>query len=332
MQDQESNEHLEDDAVRNLGRLRGSLLNPHTGQPRLRGRLLEHLVEPPAADLFMPEHAATWSISFAKGSVSTYGDLERDGFQAWNSNQRSGQDSFAVSHDRTRFAVTDGMGGYVDKEGTAFFAKFLANYAVSEGVDALFEPEGIVRMYASAEHAFRDLTGRSFSAPTSRLRMTTIGMVGSTLTFVDVLGPRTVRVVAIGDSPAFVADTELAPTAQYGEDAQSGRTDQPLAFKLGIDAKGQPIIPHKGLVHSDRCRQIVDHIIDIDPGSHVVIGSDYFSETGADQDFAAVAHMNGEQFGAYASSPQRKSDDATLLIIHPASLLRFDRRDDATHA
>ena len=112
-----------------------------------------------------PGHAPTWELKFGKHGTG-YGNLDMDGFEAMNSNSVSGEDAFAVNEEGTRFAVTDGLGGSAasNKEngGTAFFAKFIADAAVTHGADVITDPKRLVALYAQAEDAFEALTGERF--------------------------------------------------------------------------------------------------------------------------------------------------------------------------
>lgn len=297
-------------------RLRGKLLTDHKATiPRLRGRLLDRMVEV-GKIRDEPAHAPTWSIEFGAHG-STYGELHRDGFEAWNSNHASSQDAFAVSIDRKRFAVADGMGGYgADKEGTRFLAKYIADRSVEGGIDDMFDLDRMATIYREADIAFQAHSGRPFQAP--RVTGRGIGTVGTTLSYAEVLDSTHVRIVAIGDSPVFKLDNQLVVVAQYGEDAQSGDSDLPLAHKLGIDSNQRPLIPVRATASEDG-RAVVDAVISFQPGEFLAIGTDYFSEDKADQLLPALAAMNASQYHQVVST-RGKRDDATLIVLDPYQL------------
>lgn len=269
------------------------------------------------------QHAPTWELELGKHGTG-YGDLSSDGFEARNSNHSSGQDAFAISADGRRFAVADGLGGSgSDAEATSFLAKFMSDQVVARGVDTLFDSEAVSDIYKQAQELFESRTGRKFEAPSSILRSELISTAATTLTYAEIVGQRDdrtlVRIVTIGDSPVFVTDGELTPTTQLGEDAQSGQTDAPLAFKLGIDRSGAPIVPEKDV--NEDGRYVVDEIIEVPAGNLVVLGSDYFSDTvhykgrfGNLRDFAGLTpesyHEKVKSIG--------KPDDATLIVIDPS--------------
>jgi hypothetical protein len=275
-------------------------------------------------------HAPTWGIDFEKKKAPetqgvTYGDLERDGYQAWNSNHSSGQDAFAVSEGGRRAAVADGMGGYVDKEGTAFLSKFMADQSVVRGIDAFFDPKQMDEMYGQAEALFEARYGRKFRLPAAKGKLG--GSVGTTLTFSEVLdttetGDSTVRLVIIGDSPAYITDENWKVIKQYGEDAQTGLTDAPLGHKLGKDAQGLAFQPNKDV--SVDGKTIVDTVLTLKPGQRLLIGTDYFSDTlktrGPNPSAADFVGQSAEDFSRRVRSGG-KPDDATLIAIKPGAVL-----------
>ena len=310
---------------------------PSRGESRLRGTLAPYLGKAAvAAATVAPDsrlrmsaglraaaergasrgsHAPTWELKFGKHGTG-YGDLRSDGFEARNSNHSSGQDAFAVSADRRRFAVADGLGGATDKEGTAFLARYVADAAVQNGVDSFFDADSLTALYGQAEDEFAAQTGRRFAR--SRLRSQMAGTAASTLTYAEVLDGGRARIVTIGDSPAFLMDDVGRPVAQYGEDAQSGMTDAPLAFKLGIDMQGKPLVPRRDELVGGR--RVVDTVVDIPAGYSLAIGTDYFSDTvSAGGRFGELSDFIGQTPERFHETTQAvgKPDDATLITIRP---------------
>ncbi|MBF6446604.1 hypothetical protein IU429_02880 [Nocardia elegans] len=229
----------------------------------------------------------------------------------------SNQDAFALNPMARRFSVADGMGGYgADKTGTAFMARFVAAYAAEVGIADFKDPTKLPEVYRKAQSGFRHVSGREFEMP--RLKGSGIGTVGTTLSYAEVLDATHVRIMAIGDSPIFVLDEELAPIAQYGEDSQSGRFDQPLAFKLGIDAGGAPLIPQFDAKAPDG-RSIVDMTLEIPPNQYLALATDYFSEQNASRHIGELSGSTASAYDKHVSS-YGKSDDATLIIIKPSAL------------
>ncbi|MFI5709002.1 hypothetical protein [Kribbella sp. NPDC051620] len=293
--------------------------NSNPESSRLRGSLLRIANAEQATERALPtslEHSPTWDLEFSTGPTSV-GDLELDGYQAWNSNHSSGQDAFAISGDRTRFAVADGMGGYgTDKIGTQFFAKFISDHVVQNGIDSVFDLGRLEEICQRAEDEFSKVAGRPFQRPRMIGKM--VGTVGSTLTFAEVLSPTQVRLVTIGDSPAFVVDGTQTHMAQYGEDAQLGTVDSPLAYKLGIDGSGRAISPQERATSTLDARMIVDQVLDIPLDSTVIIGSDYFSET-SPLEILRDPPRTGYEFQDRVVG-RGKPDDATLIAIRPSKL------------
>lgn len=311
-------------SARRESRLRGGMAAPvgnvavgPAAAPK-RGRLRGDMVrgiQPPRAESVAVAHAPTWELEFGNKGTG-YGDLGIDGFAARNSNHASGQDAFAVSADRKRFAVADGLGGATDAEGTRFLSKYIADAAVQQGVDTFFDPEALTNLYGQAEDAFEAQSGRRFTRP--RIRSHVAGTVATTLTYAEVLNGEQVRIVAIGDSPAFVTDSSFTPVAQYGEDAQSGTTDAPLAFKLGIDMQGKPLVPRRE--QNVGGIRVVDTIVAVPRGSAVAIGSDYFSDTVREGGrFGQLADFVGQTPAQFHESTRSigKPDDATLITLIP---------------
>jgi hypothetical protein len=314
--------------------------DPSRGESRLRGTLAPSIgkavvpaaTEAPSSRLRMSaglravaergassgSHAPTWELKLGNHGTG-YGDLRGNGFEARNSNHCSGQDAFAVSVDRRRFAVADGLGGATDKEGTSFLARYVADAAVQNGVDLFFDTDSLTALYSRAEDEFMAQTGRRFTRP--RIRSQIAGTVASTLTYAEVLDGGHARIVTIGDSPVFLMDDAGRPVAQYGEDAQSGMTDTPLAFKLGIDMQGRPIVPRRDEIVGGR--RVVDTVIDVPAGYSLAIGSDYFSDTvSAGGRFGELSDFIGQTPEAFHDSTRAtgKSDDATLITISPENL------------
>ena len=271
-------------------------------------------------------HAPTWELEFGKYGTG-HGSLEADGFEALNSNHSSSQDAFAVSEDRRRFAVADGMGGSgADHEATRFLAKFVSDQAVERGIDTFFDAVALAELYKQAEDLFEAETGRRFESPaTGMVRSSMLDTAATTLTFAEILGrtgeSTSVRIVTIGDSPAFVTDEKLKPVKQFGEDAQSGETDAPLAYSLGVKADGTPKIPEKGKIKDGK--YVVDEIIEIPTGSYLLLGTDYFSDTvhfkGRFGHLADFAGLSPDEYSRKVRSTG-KPDDATLVVVEPSKI------------
>jgi hypothetical protein len=263
-------------------------------------------------------HAPTWELKFGNHGTA-YGNLKTDGFEARNSNHSSGQDAFAVSADRRRFAVADGLGGATDKEGTAFLARYIADAAVQHGIDIFFNADSMAALYSHAENEFAAHSGRGFIRP--RIRSRLAGTVATTLTYAEALDSGQTRIVTIGDSPAFLTDEHYRPVTQYGEDAQSGAPDSPLAFKLGIDMQGGLLLP----AHDDTVdgKRIVDTVVGVPAGHAIVIGTDYFSDIvttgGRFGELSDFVGKTPEQFHEITQATG-KPDDATLVAIRPEHL------------
>jgi hypothetical protein len=299
------------DTSNNTERLRGRLLSNPDQLRRLRGKLLDQSGElpngPPYVDGRKPAERAE--------SISTFGELVRDGYRALSSNHASGQDGLAFKG--PRFAVTDGMGGYgADKVATAFFSQFLARYSVEYGVDSLLIPAGSNAFYENFQSEFRKTYGRDIAAPAASGKL--LGTVGSTLTFAEVTSPGRVRLLVIGDSPAFVCDAGMRVVRQFGEDAQTGIPDGVVGHKLGIDSRLEPILPQLGVASRDG-RTIVDTSIELSAGETLVLATDYFSEAPAQRAFGNLVRGEASEYGEYVRT-HGKSDDATLLVVDPFRL------------
>ncbi|HSD56279.1 MAG TPA: hypothetical protein VLA92_03950 [Candidatus Saccharimonadales bacterium] len=296
---------------------------------KLRGDLLR-LVDPShiggvaVPEAVPPSHAPTWEIEL--GAYGTgYGDIRVDGFEARNTNHSSNQDAFAVSANRKRFAVTDGLGGATDNEGTRFLSKYVADTAVRYDADLFFDDAALTEMYAEAEKEFTHEFGRPFRVPRFRSKMA--GTVATTLTRGEILArdaaakKTLMRLTIVGDSPAYRLNSDGEVLEQYGEDAQSGKTDSPIAYKLGIDMQGKPMIPRRetsvGGLH------VVDQRIEVADDEFLVLGSDYFSDiTHALGRFGQLRDFIGlspEEFHERTKSIG-KPDDATLIAILPKHL------------
>jgi hypothetical protein len=294
------------------GRLRGDLLRNTDAIASLG-----HVATPEASHI---EHAPTWGLEF--GAYGTgYGNIRENGFEARNSNHSSNQDAFAVSADGKCFAVTDGLGGATDKEGTRFLSKFVADAAVQSDAELFFDAARLAALYERTESGL----GRPFTRPRFKSKM--VGAAATTLTRAEALrrnpdtGKTTMRLTIVGDSPAFKLNNMGEIIEQFGEDAQSGLTDSPLAYKLGVDIQGRPVVPHRGV--ASRGLYVVDQEIEVAPDELLVIGTDYFSD---------LAHARG-RFGRLESfigaTPEKfservrgigKPDDATLITIIPSRL------------
>ena len=284
-------------------------------------------------------HAPTWKLEFGKHGTG-YGHFDSDGFEAMNSNSVSGEDAFAVNKEGTRFAVTDGLGGSAasNKEngGTAFFAKFIADAAVTQGADVITDPRRLADLYVQAEDAFEALTGERFKTP--RYVGRSIRKVATTLSYAEVLGTTPegktrVRFLVIGDSPAYIRRGDGTIREQLGEDAQTGESDMPLAFVLGIDGTGKLVIPDEvakerasGRHRSDP-RHVVDKTIDLGPDEEFVLASDYFSDHTANG--GSLDEFDNLSAAEYHAKVRRmieakasKADDATRARVKPSKVAR----------
>ena len=270
-------------------------------------------------------HAPTWKLEFGKHGTG-YGSLKADGFEARNTNRGEGQDAFAVSLDRRRFAVADGLGGGgLDKEATRFLAKYAADQAATRGVDIFFDEDTLLEFYAQAEDEFESVNGRGFELP-GMLRGYDIA--ASTLTYAEILDKKDsstrVRIVTIGDSPAFMTDEALRPIQQLGEDAQKGEPSDLVGYSLGIDSHRKLKIPRKGETRGGV--YIVDQVLEVPDSHYVVLGSDYFSDN-VHSNYAPLSdftELSAEEFhskvASYIEAKKGKSDDATFVVIDPARL------------
>ncbi|MEO6509210.1 MAG: hypothetical protein ABIO02_04605 [Patescibacteria group bacterium] len=320
--------------------LKGTLLKKTTAEEKttetpLRGTLIEKTKI--TSDI---KHASSWELDLNSGEVVKYGNLLTEGFEATANNTALhkdaetgatsfGQDAFAVNAGRSRFVVTDGMGGAGDQLATAFIAKFMADQVAVYGADLLFNESLLSKTYQTAKEIFKTKFGREIR--TSLLKSSLVaGAATTTVSCVEIEasktdGAYTARVTVIGDSPVFVLDSDGTVIKSYGEDTQRGSTDSPLGFAIGITRDGSPLIPQKGVIKNNA--QISDETISISAGQRIVIGSDYFSDTylreskgdfsiGRVQDFI---DLSPEVFGEKTKS-MGKSDDATLVVVDPATL------------
>ncbi|MEN4475717.1 hypothetical protein [Mycolicibacterium cosmeticum] len=217
----------------------------------------------------------------------------------------------AVNLPARRFAVADGMGGYgFDKLGTGFFAQYLASYAAKFGIDPLLDSEKAAEIFRSAETVFAEFYSRFFDSPPAFIRGSKFGKVGSTLTYVEFKAGSVMRIVCIGDSPAFLLGE---PNIQYGEDSQVGSVDMPIANFFGVSLDGRPVVPQKGIDKFGR--KLVDCDVQYNPGELVALGTDYFSESDPKSFLGLDAHNFGQRVEASG-----KVDDASLIVINPKAL------------
>lgn len=329
--------------------LKGTLIKRDQPAPesKLKGRLIENSKGKASRDILKElartddiKHAPTWELDFDCGEALQYGDFTADGFEAIIYNRFAntdpdtgrkvfGQDAFAVSSNRRRFALADGLGGAADKLGTAFLAKFIADQVAELGADILFNEEQLNDTYVKAEKLFEELYERKFKV--SRIKSNLGGMVATTISCVELIevrsnGSITSRITVVGDSPVFLLDEHGTIVRAFGEDAQRGTTDSPLGFKVGVKQDGLPILLKKDTTNNGA--RIVDEIVTIPPNYRIVMGSDYFSET---------AHHEMEKTNKYGRVNEftnlgpdgftektknvGKSDDATLIDIDPAKCL-----------
>lgn len=270
------------------------------------------------------EHSPTWDLEFGNKGIG-YGDIEIDGFEARNSNHSSSQDAFAVNPEKGRFAVADGLGGAgTDKDGTRFLAKFISDYAVTHGIDKLFNEDVIQDVYNQAHKEFREAYGRNMEPPRLLGKLKTTA--ATTLTYTELLPGNHARIVTVGDSPVFITDSTYNPIHQFGEDAQSGSTDGTMGFNFRMKADGtRETAPQKDEVI--RGLHIEDRIIECNDNTRIVLGSDYFSEAVSvyNQPLASYIGKSAKEYHDLTRT-SGKPDDATLVAINPSTLIAHSPR------
>lgn len=312
--------HAHDNVDSNL---RGKLLHntaekTATSTIQLRGKLLRsaRILDTIHEPAYL--HAPTWNLELGNHGTE-FGDLVVDGFEARNSNHSANQDAFAVNLDARRFAVADGLGGGgSDTEATAFLAKFISDYSVTHGIDELFDEDLIQDIYQQAHEEFHQKEGRYMepSALTGKLTTT----AATTLTYVELISDTQARIVTVGDSPAYISDSAFNVKQQFGEDAQTGMQDMTMGFNFRMKADGsREEAPRKNT--TARGVSIVDTIVDINKGDHIVIGSDYLSETisSYNEQLSQFIGRTGSDFNRITTSVGKK-DDATFIAINPSKL------------
>ena len=322
--------------------LKGSLVHNHrpTEQspetPQLKGHLAARIGETAASSTGISrplleseciptrEHSPTWDLEF--GNYGTgLGDIDTDGFEARNSNHSNSQDAFAINLNAGRFAVADGLGGAgADKDGTRFLAKFISDYAVTHGIDRLFDEDAIQDIYEQAHEEFRSVYGRNMEPPKLLGRLNTTA--ATTLTYTELLPGNRARIVTVGDSPAFITDSSYIPLHQFGEDAQSGSTDGVMGFSFRMKANGtRETAPRKD--ETVRGLSIEEQIIEYTDDTRIIIGSDYFSEA-VSVYYQPLADYIGKSASEYHDSTRTsgKPDDATIIVINPSVLTTHSPR------
>ena len=144
-------------------------------------------------------------------------------------------------------------------------------------------------------------------------------------------GKTRVRFLIIGDSPAYIRRGDGTVREQLGEDAQTGSFDAPLAFVLGIDGVGKPVIPdevakeRRGGRHGSDPRHVVDKTIDLGPNEEFVLASDYFSEYTANGGrLDEFDNLSATEYHAKVrrmiEAKRSKSDDATRTRVKPSKV------------
>lgn len=276
------------------------------------------------------EHAETYGLEFGDRVVQ-YGDYEEDGFVAFNLNNESGQDAFAINRRARRFVVADGAGGSGAgplAEATRRLSKELSD-AVAIGALNPNSPSQLANWLLE----FRDqcqADGLALTDPDNE-----DAAVVSTLSMVEVgqslPGGRTeVRVLGIGDSPFYVMDADGNIVRTLGEDEQlRGQGIEPTSSihnSIGLNGESNPII---GFDES----LLVNERLVLEPGQWIVVGSDYLSkyveriETGArvptgQRNLPGALRLcrTPDQFADAARS--NIPDDATAIAIDPARMAR----------
>ena len=185
------------------------------------------------------------------------GDLERDGYVAFNSNHSSNQDAFAVSKNRNLFAVADGVGS---RSQSGALARFLTMKIAEEITDVLQLNQAWVTKKLKELQA-----DQNFLKKYNKTGALIKEGASTTLAVVNRIAEREFQINILGDSPLYVIDQNGKIIQQYGADT-AGQDMTPGSLGIlpdgTINFKGAPI----------------RKIIKINKGERIVMGSDYISD------------------------------------------------------
>ena len=185
------------------------------------------------------------------------GDLEKEGFTAFNSNHSSNQDAFAISKSRNLFAVSDGVGS---RSESGAVARFITMKIAEEITDLNDLTPGWI------EATLKELKADPGFLKKYKKTGTNIGDGGSaTLAVVNRIGEGEFQAILLGDSPLYVINKQGEVVREYGTDT-AGNTS--TNGSIGIQPDGSIVI--KG--------QPLQKIIKLDDGEKIIVGSDYLSD------------------------------------------------------
>ena len=185
------------------------------------------------------------------------GDIDTDGFTAFNSNHSSNQDAFAISKNRNLFAVSDGIGS---REQSGAVSRFITKKVAEEITDLTqLTPTWI-------DNKLRQLQrDKAFITAYKKSGMQIKEGGSATLTIVNRIRPNEFQLYVLGDSPAYVVDQSGNVLASYGTES-AGSSD--TGGSIGISPDGSTTT--KGTS--------ISKIIKLNKGEKIVIGSDYLSD------------------------------------------------------
>lgn len=187
--------------------------------------------------------------------------FERNGFRIFQSNEKSGEDAFAVDPQKGIYVLADGLGS---KRESSFVSQFVAR-RVAECIDAktpLSEYESIFK--AIAKELLVEKRQQNISLP-AKVSGTEGG--ATTVSFSLRLSTYELeekwRFFILGDSPVYIVDENGSIVKAYGDDTAGDRGTGAIGYREG----------DKIFVDTPR---IFD--VSLAKGQRIVMGSDFFSD------------------------------------------------------
>jgi len=208
------------------------------------------------------------------------GDMQKDGYVAFNANHHRGQDAFAVNDATGVFVAADGLGSY-GYSGSV--SEFISDKIASEITDLSdITPDWLT---SKMEELLADQAATSKNVKDSNKAKKGEEVGSTTIVATQKISETEFKVFLLGDSPLYRINSDGDIVERFGDDT---------AGSFGVD----------GLIGIDKGKVWVEGspvtaTIKLDKGDRIVLGSDYISDgiqTASEGYKASVAKM--EQYKA----------------------------------
>ena len=179
------------------------------------------------------------------------GDLEKDGFVAFNSNYSSNDDAFAISANHKLFAVSDGVSSHAK-------SNLVSRFITKKIAEEIINLDQVTPSWIESklkELSLEKTWNKEF--PDSR--------GSATLALVNQISDQEFQIKLLGDSPLYVIDKNGKITHEYGTETSG---DEITPGFLGIKEDNRAIVSG----------DFISKTIKIGPGERIVFGSDYLSD------------------------------------------------------